>query len=733
MTRNELAAAAHRLADYGYDIFPLVPGGKTPATSHGFHDATRNHDRITAWWHENGDYNIGIRTGIYPNGDDQHCLVVIDLDEHVHGISGNDEWHQLSAPHGETPTIEALTPSGGRHLYHWAATEIRNSAGHNFPDGIDIRGEGGYVVAPPSTTPVGAYHWDVEHDPTSGDVVAPAPPWLTAILTATPPQQTPRIDLPHYTGPQRPGDLWAANTTWPQLLQRDGATYIATHNHPTGPYETWARPGCMRDHGEHHTGATLYYHGSDSLTVHTTMWPYLTTGTAYTKLGYLAATRHGGNMAAAAAWCANNGYRPETTLHINTTSNNGSTPPGPGDDPPLTPPSKPPFFIHWPTFWTEEPDTEEWVIYPLLPKGRAAAIYAPAKAGKSTLILAAAAAAATGQPIYGGPPTHPRHILYLDYEMTRDDLHERLTDLGYGPHTDLTHLHYALLPRIPDLDTQQGADHITTIAAEVAAEAVIIDTIGRAVSGDENDARTIQTFYRTTGSQLKALGIAWLRADHTGKDQDKGQRGSSAKNDDVDIVWKLTRTDDGATLTHGGITRITWVPETIDLIRVSDDNTDQTHYRLRHGPSWPAGTKDCAEQLDQLGLPVDISRRKAAEALKQAGHKVRTTTIVAAVRYRKETLGIGGNHPGNHYLSTGNGTQDGTTGTITENTCSDNGNHHGNHWEPLSEATWEPGSLTSKGTGSQPEPPTGDWMDRTLAKYQTQTSHPPDPEPNHFK
>ena len=67
-------------------------------------------------------------------------------------------------------------------------------------------------------------------------------------------------------------------------------------------------------------------------------------------------------------------------------------------------------------------------------------------------------------------------VLYLDYEMTEDDLAERLESMGYGPDTDLSHLHYALLPSLPGLDQPEGGRAVVDLARSVGAQLVIIDT-----------------------------------------------------------------------------------------------------------------------------------------------------------------------------------------------------------------------------------------------------------------
>ena len=106
------------------------------------------------------------------------------------------------------------------------------------------------------------------------------------------------------------------------------------------------------------------------------------------------------------------------------------------------------------------------------------------------------------------------------------------------------------------------------------AQVVVIDTTGRAVEGEENSADTYREFARTTGLSLKAAGIAMLRTDHAGKDKGKsGQRGSSAKNDDVDLVYHMERDNHTIKLTRL-FSHITWAPIEVELI---EETLEDTH------------------------------------------------------------------------------------------------------------------------------------------------------------
>lgn len=143
--KPQLLASALWYASVGLHIFPLRPCRKIPlAGSHGCKDGTTDEQQIRDWWTNTPEANIGIATG--------HLVDVIDID----GPAGVKSWAGMkSLP----PIIGKVdTPRlGGTHLYV-AAIGDGNSAGI-FP-GIDYRGIGGYVVAPPSINSEGVtYTW----------------------------------------------------------------------------------------------------------------------------------------------------------------------------------------------------------------------------------------------------------------------------------------------------------------------------------------------------------------------------------------------------------------------------------------------------------------------------------------------------------------------------------------------------------------------------------------------
>jgi hypothetical protein len=295
-----------------------------------------------------------------------------------------------------------------------------------------------------------------------------------------------------------------------------------------------------------------------------------------------------------------------------------------------------PYLIDWAEFWDAEQDEDEWLLEPLFAKRRAHALYAGAKTGKSYLILAACAALATGRPFLNYPGGEPIHVLYVDMEMTMEDLRDRLSEFGYGPDDDLSHLHYALLPSLPPLDTHEGGQELLEAALSVGAQFVIIDTTSRVISGGENDSDTMRAFYRHTGLPLKQNAIGWMRLDHSGKDSTKGQRGSSSKNDDVDVVIRLERTGNGQklTATHR---RMSWFPEITDI---EVKNQQGTMRFLSGAATWPEGTKETANRLAKLGAPLDISLRAATALLKENGGGKDRPVMKAALKYRQQSAAL---------------------------------------------------------------------------------------------
>lgn len=131
---------------------------------------------------------------------------------------------------------------------------------------------------------------------------------------------------------------------------------------------------------------------------------------------------------------------------------------------------------------------------------------------------------------------------------------------------------------------------------------------------------------------MKARGISVARLDHTGFADPTRAKGSSDKGTDVDVGWVIHKGDRGALrLEHHGLTRLSSVPEHLDLVMTLDPLTFRRALR-----AWPPGTADCAKDLDALGLPLDVSGNTAQKALQAAGVGRNRVVVLAAVAYRRE-------------------------------------------------------------------------------------------------
>lgn len=322
--------------------------------------------------------------------------------------------------------------------------------------------------------------------------------------------------------------------------------------------------------------------------------------------------------------------------------------------------------LDWSTAWDLADEGGEWIVDDVLARERGHAMWARGGTGKSEFALWVANQAAQAGHL----------VVYVDLEMGARDVTDRQTDMGYSqdrPHEpELLRYIPAERVNLPPLDTEAGA----TALAELLERqrelrpgrhlVVFIDTIGRAVQGPESDADTYLAFHRHTGMMLRRLHVTWLRLDHTGWEAEHS-RGSSAKYDDVDVVWKLTRNDSGVSLCSelgkGGKSRMGWVPHLVEFERRppgGEDGAPLAYWRVDH--AWLPGTRELAARLDALGLPLDVSERAAGKALRDVKQGRRAQSIRDAIKYRRGveeqavkgrgwTRPNSGTHPGTHPLA----------------------------------------------------------------------------------
>lgn len=172
-TPNRMGDALKYARD-GWRVLPVFPGEKRPRLKDWPTQATTDTEVIRDWWVQMPDSNIGLACGRASG------FFVLDIDPKN---GGDESLEALLAEHGPMPyTFTVRTGSGGTHYYFaWPEDfEPTNSPGRLKNTGIDVRGEGGQVLAPPSRTVIGEYRVKTVAQ------IAPAPEWLLDLIRPKP-------------------------------------------------------------------------------------------------------------------------------------------------------------------------------------------------------------------------------------------------------------------------------------------------------------------------------------------------------------------------------------------------------------------------------------------------------------------------------------------------------------------------------------------------------------------
>lgn len=172
MSDSLLLSWALRYIKLGWPVIPLK--GKIPLTTGGSKDATLGETQVREWWARWPQANVGVATG--------HAFFAIDIDLKE---GGEETWDMLKSQYAQLPeTIEQVTGTGGKHILYALPQDftVKNSASKLGP-GVDVRGQGGYIVVAPSLHPETGrrYDWDGLKD-IEEQAIAPAPVWLLKML-----------------------------------------------------------------------------------------------------------------------------------------------------------------------------------------------------------------------------------------------------------------------------------------------------------------------------------------------------------------------------------------------------------------------------------------------------------------------------------------------------------------------------------------------------------------------
>lgn len=334
-----VSQAARAWQAAGVSTIPVLPNGtKRPATQwREFQGRIANIGEMQEWWGNGHEYGLALIMGKISGN-----MEMLEIE----GRAMTDEyWPKVTAKMAELGLAQIFddlmvdgyteeSPSGGLHLIYRITdhpvpgnekiarrpSTQEELAANPFDKAkvlAETRGEGGYVIVAPSSGlchPSGKQwvkifgEYGVVADVTWEDrnaihaAIREALDEMPDPVTPAPVPAKPSLPGQVIAGTGlRPGDDWAAQTSWESILESDGWTF----SHRTGVEDYWVRPGKSRRDGH---SATINYGGSNLLKVFSSSIEGLEQESTYSKLGYLAAVHYRGDHSAAASALAARGF-----------------------------------------------------------------------------------------------------------------------------------------------------------------------------------------------------------------------------------------------------------------------------------------------------------------------------------------------------------------------------------------------------------------------------------------
>jgi hypothetical protein len=280
--------------------------------------------------------------------------------------------------------------------------------------------------------------------------------------------------------------------------------------------------------------------------------------------------------------------------------------------------------VDWAAAWKAQPEDVEWLIEPILESGTLNALFAKTATGKSLIALEWSLRLVR----------EGRTVVYVDDESRIADVVDRLQAMGAEP-GELGRLLLYSFAGLPPLDTPPGGAHLLALAVTAGAELVVLDTTTRFIKGAENDSDTWLQLYRCSLVPLKSRGITVLRLDHPGKDESRGQRGSSAKDGDVDTIWRMV------TVVKGLKYKLVREKSRSGHGEADELAVDRKYIPVRHEWTCPDRSREnsvvgqVCGQLDKLGIPPSAGRDRCRTALNEVGVAISNALLSDVVRQRR--------------------------------------------------------------------------------------------------
>lgn len=481
--------AAIALGRQGYRVFPVIENGKIPAIGAWPQRATTDEAEIRRMWTTHDpvlgttttrNYNIGIAT---------QGLLVLDVDNKG-DKRGSETLAELDVMNGVPDTFTVETPTGGLHLYYRPAEEVANSAG-KVGHGLDVRGQGGYVVAPGSTIDGKAYKVQ------KAAQLADAPFWLEAEAGKAP-RRDPKLRQVIDILDMQP----AVDRATRMLLDAPAAVEGAGGDHHT------FRVACaVKDVGVSELTALqlMAEHWNPRCAP---PWPDEALAVKVAN-----AYRYGKRAIGEGSAQADFGPVEQGSTEIPTE--------GP----------KPRPTLYRRRFSEIQPRLGETsLVQKLLGEGGMSVVYGQSNTGKTFFAMALAHAIATGQPFAGLKATQGA-VVYVAAEAGVSAENRIAALRSVCKAQDVP---FDLVPCPVDLlradgDTKPLIDLIREAEAEHGkVRLVVIDTLSRAIAGgNENDSADMGALVKHLDAIRAACRTHVMVVHHAGKDQAKGARGHS--------------------------------------------------------------------------------------------------------------------------------------------------------------------------------------------------------------
>ncbi len=513
--------AAVALALENFRVIPLPPRQKRANLLKWQELATTDRAQVERWFpvtmaeHDllgNTEPNIGIVAG--------RGLLVVDIDPR-HG--GDISLITLQKERGQLPQTRSVrTPSGGRHLYFRVPEDghVPNSAS-KLGAGLDIRGDGGYVAAPPSVTDAGSYAW--ENDAPITD----APSWLIELAT-----QARQLKETNNSGAGPVHESPKHDSTLADFIE------LLNHLDPNCGYQEWFEICVSASRAAAGTAdGSTPSQWFEALNEWSSRSPkYEGRGSVLAKWQQAGTRGHGYGLGHLIALARAGGWEPPPRV-----SDGSEFPPVVGAPPP--PPLE---HVLLSEFLNDtEPD---WLVEDVLMQGSVlAAMYAPPGAGKSTLLVEMLMAIARGVPWHGHDVEKEQGaVAYLAAESV-GGLRKRLKAYAKSNGIEFEALNDMFFPVPSSINLLNSDDvarlikYLKTLPTKHPLRVLAVDTLRRRAGANESTSDGMGPALAACKRIHVETGALIVLIHHSGKDQTKGMRGWSgilgALDTEIEVLW----------------------------------------------------------------------------------------------------------------------------------------------------------------------------------------------------